>query len=238
MPCQTLFGGDVVLMDEPYYKQDVRNTQLIYTKSNKPFARHTAQVEEALQPLYEKMFGYKMDERLYVVLASKRNQIPNAFSSQFPNNRQINYDGGVLLRDYFSTSSWLDTLLFHETAHNYQLNTKDNPISSTLHSILANGAFFVPFFTIPNITESSFMAEGNAVLNESWHGIGGRLYSGRNRIEMLMQAKAHNLTPDRLYNDNYFFLYGSHFYTLGGFYHYYLAQKYGLETLNAYWKNQ
>ena len=234
---QTAFGADVVMMDEDYFKEDVRNTQVIFTRQNKPFAQHAAGVEELLQPMYERMYGYKMDEKLFVVLASQKNQIPNGFSTQYPNNRQVNYIGGVLLTDYFSTSSWLDTLLYHETAHNYQANAKDNPVSSMLHAVLANGAFFVPFFTVPNAFEGSFMAEGNAVLNESWHAIGGRLYSGRFKIETLMQAKAHYLTPERIYNDNYFFLYGSHFYTLGGFYHYYLAQKYGLKKVNAYWKN-
>ena len=232
----TLQGGDVVMMDQPYYKKDVRNTEIIYTQQNLPFAQYTASVEEALQPLYEAMFGYKMDEKLSVVLASSYNQIPNGFSTQIPNNRQLNYMGGVLLVDYFSATSWLDTLLYHETAHNYQMNEKDNVVSSSLHSVFANGVFFVPWFTVPNLFESSFMAEGNAVLNESWHGKGGRLYNGEFKIEALMQAKAGKLTPELLYNDNYNFLYGSHFYTLGGYYFYYLAKRYGLKKANAYWK--
>ena len=231
-----LYSGDVVMMDEPYYQSDIRNTQLIYTQQNLPFAQYTASVEEALQPLYEEMFGYKMDEKLSVVLTSEYNQIPNGFSTQYPNNRQLNYIGGSLLADYFSATSWLDTLLYHETAHNYQANEKDNLISSSLHTLFANGAFFVPWFSVPNAFEGSFMAEGNAVLNESWHGKGGRLYNGEFKIEALMQAKAEKLTPQLLYNDNLHFLYGSHFYTLGGYYNYYLAKKYGLKTANAYWK--
>ncbi len=231
-----LCAGDVVMMDEPYYLEDVRNTQLIYTKQNLPFAQYTASVEEALQPLYEEMFGYKMDEMLSVVLTSEYNQIPNGFSTQYPNNRQVNYIGGALLADYFSATSWLDTLLYHETAHNYQINEKDNLISSSLHTLLANGAFFIPWFTVPNAFEGPFMAEGNAVLNESWHGKGGRLYNGEFKIETLMQAKAGKLTPELLYNDNLNFLYGSHFYTLGGYYNYYLAKKYGLKKVNEYWK--
>ena len=231
-----LYAGDVVMMDEPYYQKDVRNTQLIYTQQNLPFAQYTASVEEALQPLYEEMFGYKMDETLSVVLTSQYNQIPNGFSTQYPNNRQVNYIGGALLADYFSATSWLDTLLYHETAHNYQMNEKDNVISSGLHTFLANGTFFIPWFTVPNAFEGPFMAEGNAVLNESWHGKGGRLYNGQFKIEALMQAKAGKLTPELLYNDNLHFLYGSHFYTLGGYYNYYLAKKYGLKKTNEYWK--
>ncbi len=227
----------VVSHDEDYYTADVRNTQLIYTQKNLPFAREAAKVEMLLQPAYEKAFGYVMDEPLYVGLISDRNQIANGFSTQYPNNRQINFIGGALMPDYFSAASWLNTLLYHETCHNYQTNAKDNVISQTLHTVLQNGSFILPWFTVPNIVESSFMLEGSAVLNESWHGNGGRLYSGRFKAATLMQAKAGYLTPERVYNDNYYFLYGSHFYTLGGFYNYYLAENYGLEKTNSYWKN-
>ncbi len=233
----TLLLADVVPLDKAYFSKKVRNTELIYTEKNIPFATQVAKLEMALQPLYEETFGYVMDEPLHVGLISEYNQIANGFSTQYPNNRQINYIGGAMMVDYFSAVSWLDTLLYHETAHNYQMNVKDNVISSSLHHVIRNGAFFIPWFTIPNIVESSFMAEGNAVMNESWHGNGGRLYSGRFKAATMMQAKAGYLTPERVYNDNHYFLYNSHFYTLGGFYHYYLAEKYGIENVNAYWKS-
>jgi hypothetical protein len=232
---QLLFSS-VVPHDEAYYTKDVRNTELIYTESNLPFARETAEIEMLLQPSYEQTFGYQMDETLYVGLISKHNQIANGFSTQYPNNRQINYIGGSLTIDYFSSPSWLKTLLYHETAHNYQTNAKDSAVSSGLHSVIGNGAFFIPWFTVPNILESSFLLEGNAVLNESWHGNGGRLYSGRFKAATLQQAKAGYLKPELVYNDNYNFLYGSHFYTLGGYYEYYLAENYGLDKVNSYWK--
>jgi hypothetical protein len=232
----TLLLADVVPYDEDYYTKKVRNTELIYTEQNIPFASQAAKVEMLLQPMYEQKFGYVMDETLHVGLTSKYNQIANGFSTQYPNNRQINYIGGSIMVDYFSSTSWLNTLLYHESAHNYQVNAKDNIISSSLHYVLRNGAFFIPWFTLPNIVESSFLLEGNAVLNESWHGNGGRLYSGRFKAATLMQAKAGYLTPERVYNDNYFFLYGSHFYTLGGFYQKYLAEIYGLEKVNSYWR--
>ena len=231
-----LLFANVVSHDEAYFTKKVRNTQLIYTEQNIPFAKQAAAVEMRLQPLYEEKFGYKMDETLHVGLISEYNQIANGFSTQYPNNRQINYVGGAMKVDYFSSTSWLNTLLYHETAHNYQLNAKDNIISSSLHTVLGNGAFFIPWFTLPNGVESSFLLEGNAVLNESWHGNGGRLYSGRFKIATLMQARAGYLTAERVYNDNLFFLYGSHFYTLGGFYQKYLAKNYGLEKVNAYWR--
>ncbi len=232
----TALVANVVPHDEAYYTKKVRNTELIYTEQNIPFATQAAEVEMLLQPLYEDKFGYKMDETLHVGLTSEYNQVANGFSTQSPNNRQINYIGGAIMVDYFSSTSWLNTLLYHETTHNYQLNAKDNIISSSLHTVLRNGVFFIPWFTIPNMVESSFLLEGNAVLNESWHGNGGRLYSGRFKIATLMQAKAGYLTPARVYNDNFFFLYGTHFYTLGGFYQKYLAKNYGLKKTNSYWR--
>ena len=228
--------ASVVAHDAPYYTEEVRNTELIFTQGNRAFAQEAAEVEWVLNPLYETLYGYTMDEQLHVVLASEYNQIANGFSTQYPNNRQVNYIGGVLKPDYFASPSWLKTLLYHETAHNYQMNAKDNAVSSTLHTVIGNGAFYVPWFAVPNIVESSFLIEGNAVLNESWHGNGGRLYSGRFKAATLQQAKAGYLTPERVYNDNYYFLYGSHFYTLGGYYQYYLAEQYGLKRVNGYWQ--
>ncbi len=233
-----LYGSaaDVVPHDQDYYTAKVRNTELIYTRKNLPFAKTAAAVQMQLQPQYEELFGYAMDEQMFIGLLSDYNQIANGFAMPYPNNRQMNYIGGAMMVDYFSATSWLKTLLYHETAHNYQINAKDNIVSGTLHTVFRNGSVLVPWFNLPNITESSFLLEGNAVLNESYHGNGGRLYSGRFKAEMLMQAKAHYLTPERIYNDNYFFLYGSHHYTLGGYYHYYMAQRYGLKALNSYWR--
>ena len=122
--------------DQPYFKSSVPNTELIFTENNRAFAEHAAGIEQQLQPQYEASFGYRMDSPLYVGLISDNNQIANGFSTQIPLNRQINYVGGASAVDYFSTTSWLDTLLFHETAHNYQINAKDNVVSSTMHTIL------------------------------------------------------------------------------------------------------
>ena len=110
---------DVVPHDRDYFTADVRNCELIYTEKDLPFAKEAAAVEAGLQPRYEATYGYRMDETLYVGLISDYNQIANGFSTPYPNNRQINYGGGVLNVDYFCSSSWLKTLLYHETAHNY-----------------------------------------------------------------------------------------------------------------------
>lgn len=230
----------VVPHDQPYYTQDIGNTRLIFTEANKEVAEKAAGVELKLHPLYEQSFGYTMDTRLSVGLMSSYNQIANGFSTQFPWNRQINYIGGAQMPDYFASSSWLLTLLAHETSHNYQTNAKDNGVSRTLFNILGNGALFTPITPAitPNMFESSFMLEGNAVLNESRHGLGGRLYSGRFRALVNAQARAGYLTKERLYNNTLLFPYGEHFYTLGSSYQYYLAETYGVDTVNQYFKKR
>jgi len=227
----------VVPHDAVYFTQCVRNTELIYTEANRPVAAEAAAVETLLQPLYEALYGYRMDEPLYVGLTSRNNQIANGYSTPYPNNRQINYPGGALAVDYFASTSWLKTLLYHETSHNYQMNAKESGVSRGLHTLFGNGSFLLPWFTLPNIVESSFLLEGNSVLNESYHGNGGRLYSGRFKAATLQQARSGRLKAERLFNDNYDFLYGSHHYTLGGYYQYYLAEQYGLEAVNAYWRH-
>lgn len=229
-----------VANDQPYFTQDVGNTRLIFTEANKGIAEKAAGVELLLHPVYEQSFGYQMDTRLSVGLMSSYNQIANGFSTQFPWNRQINYIGGAMMPDYFSSSSWLLTLLAHETTHNYQLNAKENVVSRSLFKVLGNGAISTPVFPaiLPNLFESSFMLEGNAVLNESRHGLGGRLYSGRFRALARVQAKAGYLTRERLYNNTLLFPYGEHFYTLGSSYQYYLAETYGVDLVNQYFKNR
>lgn len=228
----------VVPEDKTYYTQDVRNTRIIYTQDNKEHAEYTAGFEKILQPLYEKTFGYQMDTPLSVGIISSYNQIANGFSTQYPSNRQVNYMGGAQLPDYFASTSWLDTLLLHETAHNYQTNVKDNAISRSMYTVFRNGGFLLPFFpaTNPNNFESSFILEGNAVLNESWHGRGGRLYSGRYRAMNRVHANAGYLTKERLYNSTLDFPYGEGHYIFGSHYQYYLAETYGLDVTNSYFK--
>jgi len=236
IPQGNFVGGSVVPSDETYYKHTQGNVEIIYTKEHENFAEHVLKLEPALHNQYENFYAWVLDEKLSVGLISNNNQIANGFSTQMPNNRQINYVGGTAFIDYFTTTSWLDTLLYHETAHNYQVNVKDSAISQSLHNLFGNGSFFIPTFIVPNYTENAFMLEGNAVLNESWHGNGGRLYSGRFKAQTILQAKAGKINPGEVYNSKIEFPYGEIVYIQGGFYNYYMAQKYGLKNINSYFK--
>lgn len=228
----------VVAHDQEYFLHDEEEFALIYTQENLPYAVHTAQVAGGLTQEYADFFSWDLDEKLYIGLISSHNQIPNGFSSQWPKNRQINYIGGTELIDQFSSISWLDTLLYHESAHNYQMNVKGSKFSQILHSLFGNGNVLLPYLTVPNIMENPFMLEGNAVLNESWHKNGGRLYNGRYKAQTILQAKADKIKAKNVYNYSLTFPYYSDmWYIQGGFYNLYLAQKYGMKNLNSYFKH-
>jgi hypothetical protein len=234
-----LHANTVVSDDSKYFKLDSKklNTQIIFPLESKTQAQQALEKEQIIHETYSALYGWNLDEKLYVGLISSNNQIANGFSSQYPNNRQINYMGGTLLLDEFSSISWLDTLLYHESAHNYQTNIKNNRFSQFLHSYLGNGSFMtaLPFIT-PNITESSFLLEGDAVLHESLFGNGGRLYNGLYKAQTILQAKAGHLTPTNLYNETISFPYGDKFYGIGGFFQLYLAQKYGIKRVDSYFR--
>ncbi len=241
VPSPMEMGDSIVPHDEDYYRYRFkdRDVELIYTKDNLSFATDAADVLLPMLDAYDDFFHWEFDEPLYLGLISKRNQIANGFSTQYPNNRQINYMGGTMLVDHFASTSWLETLLHHETAHNYQVNVKGRKISQALHNLFGNGIVVYPIpVTMPNAMINSFMLEGNAVLNECWHGTGGRLYNGRLKAMTLLQAKAGNITPQGMYNIKTEFPYTNDiWYHIGGFYNYFLAQKYGIEKTNRFFFN-
>ncbi len=227
-----------VLPGDRYLSVNDGRIELVIAKEYEDKTDELLGFENEILDRYEKSFGYRLDDKLYLILASSNNQIANAYSTQFPLNMQVNYVGGSLLADYFSTTSWLKNILIHESAHNFQLNAKKNPISAFAYKIVKNTPYtsllFVPIFPVPNIFESSFILEGNAVLNESLFANGGRLYSGAALAMTLTQAKGGFVTPKRVYNDHLFFPYGTHHYIVGGYFQLYLARKYGLQKTNRY----
>ena len=231
-------GYAVVPSDVQYYTASEGNVTVIYSADTQANAQTLLNTSKHLHQSYEKLFDYRMDERLFVGLLSSQNQVANGFVLPVPHNLQMLYMGGALKTDYFTSTSWLKMLMYHETAHNYQLNAKASDVTQAIHKFLGNGAFiagYFPLLSLPNVTISSQLLEGNAVLNESWQGNGGRLHSGRFKAETLLQAKAGDITPQFLYNErtHEFPFYDRH-YIVGGFFQYFLSQKYGLEKTNSY----
>ena len=235
----SLLFSSVVVPDN-YSKSKSEEIDYIYASEHEKLLPDMKNYQESVILGYEKEFGFKLDDKLSVGLASSRNQIANGFSTQIPFNMQLFYGAGASYIDYFCFSSWLKTLLIHETAHNFQLNPKENILSKISHKVLGNtpvaGIGFIPLFPIPNIMESSFMFEGNAVLNESRFGNGGRLFSGYALAEVVALAKAGKIRPELMYNATLEFPYGEKFYLVGGFFQQFLANRYGIEKVNGYFK--
>lgn len=236
-----ILNADIVVFGDDYEIDKDESFSIIYTKEHKKEAKKANLIEREILKIYENSYGFKLDDTLFISLASSNNQIANAFATQFPLNSQVNYIGGAYLIDYMSTTSWLKTLLFHESAHNFQQNAKKNPLSKFTHKIVKNtpvvflGLF--PIFPIPNIFESSFMLEGNAVFNESRFNNGGRLYNGAHLAMAITQAEAGLITPKRTYNSHLYFPYNTHHYIIGGFFQLFLAQKHGVSKVNEYFYN-
>jgi hypothetical protein len=232
-----LLSAGVVVPDDYLITKD-KKISYIYSSEYKEILPELKEYQKSIINGYEEEYGYRLDDTLYVGLASSNNQIANGFSTQFPFNEQIFYGGGAGYIDYFCFSSWLKTLIIHETAHNFQLNPKHNNLSKISHKILGNTPFsmfsFLPLFPVPNITESSFILEGNGVMNESRYGNGGRLFSGYALAEVITLAKADQITPELMYNPTLSFPYDEKFYLVGGFFQQFLVNKFGIDKVNSY----
>jgi len=234
-------GIAIVPGDEQYYSSGDGRVEYIYTEQNRYGAQQAIRLEPYISFLYQQSFGFTMDSKMYVGLPSQQNQVANGFSTQYPVNMQIDYMGGALSVDSSTTTSWLNSLLYHETAHNYQINAKASMVTQTLDDVLGTSyllLWFFPLTSIPNVTISSFLLEGNAVLNESVHGNGGRLYSGRFKAETILQAKAGHINAPFLYNQDIgTFPYYDRHYIVGGFFQNYLAERYGMNKVNSFFYN-
>ena len=211
-----------VVVPDDYLILEDEELSYIYSKEHSKLIPKMKAYQEEIVKGYEKEFGFKLDEKMMVGMASNNNQIANGFSTQIPFNMQLFYGAGATYIDYFSSSSWLKTLVIHETAHNFQLNPKENFLSKTSHKILGNTpvSFLGPLalFPIPNVLENSFILEGNGVMNESRFGNGGRLFSGYALAELVAMARAGEIRPELMYNSTLNFPYGEQFYLVGGFF--------------------
>jgi len=233
-----LYGG--VVVPDDYLIAEDKKISYIYSTEYQDILEEFKKYQTDIITGYENEYGYELDNTLYVGLASSKNQVANGFSTQFPFNEQVFYGAGAGYIDYFCFSSWLKTLIIHETAHNFQLNPKYNDLSRISYKVLGNTPFsmlsVIPLFPIPNITESSFILEGNAVMNESRYGNGGRLFSGYALAEVVALANAGLITPELMYNPTLTFPYGEKFYLVGGFFQQFLVNKFGIKRVNSYFK--
>jgi hypothetical protein len=228
--------------DDDYKVYKSKFYSIIYTDTYKNEAAFIKENLEDFFELNEKLFSYKMDESLKIVLVSNQYEIANAFSTQTPFNMSVFYNAGAHKIDYFSAKSWLTTLLVHELIHNYQINAKKSKVSQVLHKYLGNNDMPiwlgpVPIFTYPNVLLPTFLLEGNATYNESIYNNGGRLLNGRFNALKNLLALDGKINPKRLINDHENFPYGEEKYIVGGFFMDYLVNKFGLQKVNSFFYN-
>lgn len=234
-----IWAAPVVPLDT-YAIQSTKELTSIYSIEYASLMKSIRQYQHNILSLYSHDFGYQLDDTLYAGFASSHNQISNAFSTQIPFNAQIHYMGGADTLDYFSSASWLKMIMIHETAHNYQLNPKENVPAKLAHKLVGNtpvsGIGPFPLFPLPNYFIGSFILEGNAVLNESRFGMGGRLFSGYALAQNILLAKAGKLIPKFVFNNQMEYPYHEQWYLVGGHFQAFLAKKYGLKKVNHFFK--
>jgi hypothetical protein len=239
-----LSAGAIVSGDSEYLSVDVdSNTHLYFAKENQNAAKSLQNMTPNIVNYYEQSFGYKMDDPLNLILASStHNQVLNGFSTQIPHNMTMLYGGASLDLDYFSSSSWLKTLATHELAHNFQLNSKNSETGHGAHTLFGNNPTVTipiigwPIFIYPNLFLPTFALEGNAVLNESTYDNGGRLYSGELRALTYTHFKDRQFSINKMINTTLDFPYGQTPYIIGGYFHAFLAEKYGVKKVNEFYE--
>lgn len=232
----------VMPSDEPYLSWRNGETLYIYTSASQDDVERLSAYNEAIRAMYEKSFAWRLDEERDLILTSSRQQVANAYATIIPNLKTVWFPSGFGMLENMAESSWLMTLISHETAHLYQLNVK-SPLGEHLHSVFGNPLFLspipiLPIFIQPNIALPRFLLEGNAVLSESRLNIGGRLHSGEIRAMALVHIKDRLITPTRLINDEFKYPFGEEAYVQGAYFEAHLAAKYGIEKTNQFFKAQ
>jgi len=231
-----LLTAETFIVPDDYKITKDKEIDYIYSEEYEPILPDIKAYQEEVISQYEKDFGFKLDDKMQVGLASLNNQESNAFSTQIPFNMQVFYGTGSVLVDYFCESSWLKGLIGHETAHNFQINPKENWLSKATNSLKIDMPIAIPIYRIPNEFANSFILEGNAVLNESRFGNGGRLYNGYALAEVVAMAHAGEIRAEMMYNSTLTFPYGEKDYIVGGFFQKFLVEKYGIKKVNGYFK--
>lgn len=200
---------------------------------------------------YTKSFNWTLDEEVYLVLASENNQVANGFATVTPNLMTLFYPSGQLALDEFAQYSWFLALASHETAHLFQLNNKgkSSNINNFIKPVVRNPPVLllplgVPMFVHPNQFLPRFVLEGNAVMNESRIGKGGRLQAGKVRAITYALIKDNRIDFKYLLNETLEFPFGNEKYWFGGYFFAHLTEKFGVERTNqffythgGYWLN-
>jgi hypothetical protein len=195
---------------------------------------------QTIDQTYQNKFKSKPFFKTDLIIASKNQQVANAFATTVPNNLLMFYSGGGSLVEEFATPYWMRSLLVHEIAHLYQLSPMEG-FSKFYTSIFGVSPFapiiIIPFFPQPSLTLPTWLLEGHAVWLESQWSQGGRLFSGESWALFLTLLKERTLDGKFLTNDRLLFPYGDDKYIVGGFFYWWLSRKIGEEKVNEFFQN-
>jgi hypothetical protein len=227
--------------DSDYSKISTPNGQIIYSNEYQKEAFELSETANKMINEYAINYGFMLPNDVSMIIASSNDQIANAYSTQFPFNKMVLYNGGNSMIDYFVYSDWITAVFLHELSHNYQISAQKSDISKFAKKYFGSSGTLqflpIPLFTFPNIAIPNFILEGNAVFNESRFGIGGRLFSGYSKAMFLSLLKKHKLDLKRVTNRHLSFPYMQEKYIVGGFFFQFLANKFGVEKSNKFFYN-
>jgi hypothetical protein len=230
-----LFGGDMLPFNSNYVTEELEKFDFVYPEEYAPYRDEVVSKVDRILKIYEKSFGYKLRNRLTIFLASSKDEINNGYTANVFGNRVVLFNGGSGMVDYFASKSWIDTLLYHELAHSFQLNSQKDVLSQMANDIFGSAPTFSLIHIFPNLLLPDALLEGNSVLNESLFGNGGRLFSGRAKALFLNSIS--KLTKERFINNHLDFPFMEEKYIVGGFFNFYLYQKFGIDKVNSFFYN-
>jgi hypothetical protein len=95
-----LFAETVVVPDDYQIIEDKNNTY-IYSNEYTPILPDIKSYQHKVIEQYNSEFGFKLDDKLRLGLASNNNQIANGYSTQIPFNSQLFFGAGASMVDYF-----------------------------------------------------------------------------------------------------------------------------------------
>ncbi|HIC78743.1 MAG TPA: hypothetical protein EYP02_06120, partial [Sulfurovum sp.] len=95
-----LFSGTIVVPDD-YQLSSSDKIDYIYSKEHERIIPQIKTYQEEILNQYEREFGFELDEKMHVGIASNNNQIANAMATPTPLNLQFLYGAGAGAVDYF-----------------------------------------------------------------------------------------------------------------------------------------
>jgi len=240
------------LNEGPYFSLESSRFSLLISEEEREkegqgphYWQNLAVVLEHFHKKMESSFGYLPKEKFFLVMASQRNQMANALATLYPLSLNIIYSGGASQLEYFAASSWIEIAFFHEMIHLYQMSPTQG-LGNLASSLFGKSPFVSPLrlaglpllwlFPYPSSLLNTWILEGNAVFNESVFLQGGRLYNGILRALFLSLISQKDFTLKRLSNKHGYFPFEVEKYVVGGYFFYYLAQNFGIEKVNQFFK--